>query len=78
MGLRRMLLSPDGMFKRLLEKSEYVNNARVVLVHGPAREVTIVREMYHLCVDAKKGARAIARELNPGLDSATCRTGREN
>jgi DNA invertase Pin-like site-specific DNA recombinase len=63
-GLRRMLLSPDGKPKRLLEKGEYVDNARVVLVHGPVREVAVVREIYRLCVDAKQGAKAIARELN--------------
>lgn len=62
-GFRRMLLSPDGKPKRLLEKGEYVDNARVVLVHGPAREVAVVREMYRRCI-AKKGAMAIARELN--------------
>jgi DNA invertase Pin-like site-specific DNA recombinase len=65
-GLRRMLLSPDGKPKRLLEKGEYVDNARVVLVHGPANEVAVVREIYRLCVDGKKGAKAIARELNQG------------
>ena len=63
-GFRRMLLSEDGKPKRLLEKGEYIDNARVVLVHGPAREVAVVREMYRLCIDAKKGAMAIARELN--------------
>jgi DNA invertase Pin-like site-specific DNA recombinase len=77
-GLRRMLLSPDGKPKRLLEKGEYVDNARVVLVHGPAREVAVVREIYRLCVGAKKGAKAIARELNrrhikhPGKQSSWC------
>lgn len=77
-GLRRMLLSPDGKPKRLLEKGEYVDNARVVLVHGPAREVAVVREIYRLCADAKKGAKAIARELNrrhiknPGKQSSWC------
>lgn len=62
-GLRRMLLSADGKHKRLLEKGEYIDNARVVLVHGPAREVALVREMYRLRI-AKKGAKAIAREFN--------------
>ena len=77
-GLRRMLLSQQGKPKRLLEKGEYVDNARVVLVHGPAREVAVVREIYRLCVDAKKGAKAIARELNrrhiknPGKQSSWC------
>jgi|SRR5579872_424148 len=63
-GYRRMLLSPDGSPKRLLEKGECIDNARVVLVHGPAKEVAVVREIYRLCVDEKKGAKAIAQELN--------------
>jgi len=62
-GLRRMLLAPDGKHNRLLEKGEYIDNARVVLVHGPAREVALVREMYRLCI-ARKTAKAIAREFN--------------
>jgi len=77
-GFRRMLLSPDGSPKRLLEKGERIDNARVVLVHGPAEEVAVVREIYRLCVEEKKGAKAIARELNrrhivhPGKVSNWC------
>jgi DNA invertase Pin-like site-specific DNA recombinase len=76
-GFRRMLLSLDGKPKRLLEKGEYIDNARVILVHGPAREVAVVREIYRLCI-ARKGAMAIARELNrrhikhPGKQSRWC------
>ena len=62
-GYRRMLLAPDGEHKRLLERGEHIDNARVTLVHGPAREVALVREMYRLCI-AKEGAKAIAREFN--------------
>jgi len=65
-GLRRMLLSANGTPKRVLEIGEIVSidNGKVILVHGPAKEVAIVREIYRLAVAEKKSALSIARELN--------------
>jgi DNA invertase Pin-like site-specific DNA recombinase len=63
-GFRRMLLSADGTHKRLLETGEYINNGKVILVHGPANQVARVREIYRLTIEEKRGAKSIARELN--------------
>ncbi|MFZ1140240.1 MAG: recombinase family protein [Candidatus Sulfotelmatobacter sp.] len=65
-GLRRMLLSGDGTPKRLLEMGEVASleNSKVTLVHGSARDVALVREIYRLAICEKKGAMAIARDLN--------------
>jgi DNA invertase Pin-like site-specific DNA recombinase len=65
-GFRRMLLSANGTPKRLLEAGEIPNieNGRVVLVHGPAKEVALVRRIYRLTISNKRSAISIARELN--------------
>ena len=65
-GFRRMLLSADGIHHRLLKLGEIasVENGKVILVHGPAKEVAQVREIYRLAICEKKGAMAIARDLN--------------
>jgi DNA invertase Pin-like site-specific DNA recombinase len=65
-GLRRMLLSANGTPKRLLEIGEIVtiDNGRVILVHGPAKEVALVREIYRLTISEKKSTPSIAREFN--------------
>jgi DNA invertase Pin-like site-specific DNA recombinase len=65
-GLRRMLLASDGVAKRLLERGEItsISDSRVILVHGPRREVATVREIYRLAVCERKNTYAIARELN--------------
>jgi DNA invertase Pin-like site-specific DNA recombinase len=65
-GLRRMLLSASGSHKRLLEVGEIVSieNGKVVLVHGPRKEVAVVREIYRLAISNKKSTHAIAQELN--------------
>ncbi len=62
-GFRRMLLSADGKPRRILEPGEQVENARVVLVHGPLREVAVVREIFRVAI-AGMGASEIARRLN--------------
>lgn len=61
-GLRRMLISSDGTPKRLLEHGEItsIDDSRVILVHGPRREVAIVREIYRLAVSEKQYARDCA------------------
>lgn len=68
-GLRRMLLSSDGTYARLLEHGEIatIHDSRVMLVHGPRKEVKVVREIYGLAIHEKKSAHAIARELNRKL-----------
>lgn len=65
-GLRRMLLSSDGTYARVLEHGEIatIHDSRVTLVHGPRPEVRVVREIYRLAMYEKKSAHAIARELN--------------
>jgi DNA invertase Pin-like site-specific DNA recombinase len=65
-GLRRMLVSPDRTPKRLLEHGEIasIKDSRVSLVHGPRKEVAVVREIFRLAVSKKKNTYAIARELN--------------
>ena len=62
----RMLLSGDGTRKRLLEMGEVASleNSKVTLVHGSAKDVALVREIYRLAICEKKGAMAIARDLN--------------
>jgi DNA invertase Pin-like site-specific DNA recombinase len=65
-GLRRMLVSSDRTPKRLLVPGEIasIGDSRVILVHGPRKEVAIVREIYRLALSEKKNTYAIARELN--------------
>ena len=65
-GLRRMLVSPDRTPKRLLEHGEIatINDSRVILVHGPRKEVAVVREIYRLAVSERKSTYAIATKLN--------------
>jgi DNA invertase Pin-like site-specific DNA recombinase len=65
-GLRRMLVSYDGLPKHILPPGEVMGFAsgRVILVPGPAREVARVREIYRLTICEKKSAKAIARDFN--------------
>ena len=65
-GLRRMLLSTDGIPKQELALGERKSIAtdRVVLVPGPADEVRIVREIYRMLVSEKRTPYGISRELN--------------
>jgi DNA invertase Pin-like site-specific DNA recombinase len=65
-GLRRMLISPDGVPKVQLAHGERKSIAtdRVTLVPGPAVEVECVREVYRLFIEEKRTVFAIARELN--------------
>ena len=65
-GLRRMLVSNDGVPQRVLLHGEEkgFRNGRVILVPGPPWEVARVKEIYHLTVSEKKSAKAIARDFN--------------
>ena len=65
-GLRRQLISSEGVFKGLLQNSETKNikSDRVVLVPGPADEIRVIREIYRKFITERKGLCQIARELN--------------
>ena len=65
-GLRRMLVSFDRMPKHILPYGEVKGFAsgRVILVPGPTREITRVREIFRLTICERKTAKAIAREFN--------------
>jgi DNA invertase Pin-like site-specific DNA recombinase len=64
-GYRRMMLSASGKPKQIMKSGEYksLTTDRVILVHGPAREVRFVRLMFAMAIEGK-GSTAIARELN--------------
>lgn len=65
-GLRRQLVDKDGDSKGLLTFGEQksLQTDRVILVPGPAEEVSIVREIYVLFTIGKKTEREIADLLN--------------
>lgn len=65
-GLRRMLVDQDGHPKGLLKRGEHksLQTDRVVLVPGPAEELTIVNRIYHLFIDEDRTEREIADLLN--------------
>jgi DNA invertase Pin-like site-specific DNA recombinase len=64
-GLRRMLVSADGIPKGLLRHGDIksLRTDRVILVPGPTEEVEIVREIYRMVVEEHKSAYRIARDL---------------
>jgi DNA invertase Pin-like site-specific DNA recombinase len=55
-GLRRMLVSPAGVPKQLLDSGERKGIAtdRVILVPGPAHEVQCVKDIYQMLVSEKR------------------------
>lgn len=65
-GLRRMLLSPEGTRRRVLDHGEVkdIRTGRIILVPGPAHEVETVRRIYRLKISQHKSADAIADYLN--------------
>jgi len=65
-GLRRMLLSPEGIPKRLLALGEVkdIPTGRVILVPGPTNEVNTVREIYRLRTLKLESCDGIATGLN--------------
>lgn len=65
-GLRRQLVDKGGTSKGLLAFGEQksIQTDRVILVPGPAEEVSIVREIYVLFTIEKKTEREIADLLN--------------
>lgn len=65
-GLRRMLLTPEGSWRRLLAHGEVkdIRTGRIILVPGPAHEVKAVREIFRLRVSRGENANSIATYLN--------------
>jgi len=65
-GLRRMLVAADGTPKQILRLGERkaVQSDRVILVPGPAEEVTWVREVFRLFIEEEYNYREIAELLN--------------
>ena len=64
-GLRRMMVSPDGRRKIVLQDGERkaVHTDRTILVPGPKREVECIRTIFHLAALGKT-TKQIAKELN--------------
>lgn len=64
-GLRRMMVSPDGRRKLVLQGGERkaIHTDRTILVPGPRSEVECVRTMFHLAASGKT-IKEIAGELN--------------
>ena len=65
-GLRRMLISSDGLRRQILRSYEHKNltSDRVILVPGPKHEVDCIRTIFDLAANARKSPRQIAEELN--------------
>ncbi len=65
-GLRRLLLTPDGRPKTILQHGEHkwLATERVTYSLGPANELRTIRKIYSLFLDAGLDAYAIARWLN--------------
>jgi DNA-binding winged helix-turn-helix (wHTH) protein len=64
-GLRRMMISPEGRRKIVLQHGERkaVHTDRTILVPGPRKEVECIRTMFRLAASGK-ATKEIARELN--------------
>ena len=65
-GLRRMLRDSTGHGKGILSHGEQksIQTDRVILVPGPADEVAITRDIYHMFVQRKLNESSIASLLN--------------
>lgn len=65
-GLRRMLVSQDGIRKGVLRMGEHksIQTDRVILVPGPIEELEIVRWIYDRFVNDRKSETEIATDLN--------------
>src|SRR5207249_9271373 len=64
-GLRRLLISPEGKPKQILQPGERkcLVTDRVKLVRGPSSEVKCVREIYRMAIDDKMSIRQIESVL---------------
>jgi DNA invertase Pin-like site-specific DNA recombinase len=65
-GLRRMLISPEGVTKQELASGERKSIAtdRVIFVPGPPSEIECVKDIYRMLISEKRSVYAIVRELN--------------
>lgn len=65
-GFRRMLISPDGKPKHVLQDREAkcLRNDHVALVLGPPEEIEVVRLIYRLLLDEGLRPKEIVRELS--------------
>ena len=65
-GLRRMMVSPDGRRRIVLDHGERkaIQTDRVILIPGPKQEVDCVRTIFDLAANRRKSPSQIARELN--------------
>jgi DNA invertase Pin-like site-specific DNA recombinase/DNA-binding winged helix-turn-helix (wHTH) protein len=65
-GMRRMMVSPDGHRRIILQDGERkaIKTDRTILVTGPEREVDCVRTIFRLVADQRKTPREIAKALN--------------
>jgi len=65
-GLRRELLNEQGLSRGLLERGQRkaLQTDRIVLRPGPASERKIVRRIFNLLVNERKGFKEIATQLN--------------
>ena len=65
-GLGRMMVSPSGRRKGILKNGEQKNlkTDKVVLVHGPRREVQCVRRIFSMAASERRNCPQIAAELN--------------
>ena len=65
-GLRRQLVDRDGISKGILGFGEQksIQTDRVILVPGPANEISVVREIYRRFTQERHLEREIADELN--------------
>lgn len=71
-GLRRILVDQHGRIKGALSVGEAKNIAtdRVILGHGPAREVDMVRDIFRMFVEERRNEQEIADLLNARAPSA--------
>jgi DNA invertase Pin-like site-specific DNA recombinase len=65
-GFRRMLVDSEGRPRQLLldGQRKCIANERVILVPGPAEEITIVRRIFREFVEEHRSLRSIASRLN--------------
>ena len=64
-GFRRLMVSANGKPKQVMKPGEQksLNTDRVILVHGPRKELEVVRTIFSMAADGN-GPTVIARELN--------------
>ena len=65
-GLRRLLVTPDGQPKQILQSGDRKSlvSDRVILIPGPPDEVEHVREMYQMLIKKGQTTFGIAKEFN--------------